>query len=86
MTNVVPFVSRAHADPAVDPAVARARASVEADLVGVVAKIRDIIERVLPLPTEPSEVERTLQALMDVISAIEHTTDVLTCHGERTPV
>ncbi len=86
MTNVVPFVSRAQAGSAADPAAAaRTTASVVADLVSVVAEIRDISERVLPLPNEPLEVERTLQALVDAISAIEHATDVLTHHGERTP-
>ena len=86
MTNVVPFVSRAHAAPTVDPAAAaRATASVVADLVSVEAEIRDISGRVLPLRHEPREVERTLQALMDGVSAIEHATEVLTCHGERTP-
>jgi hypothetical protein len=86
MTNVVPFMSRAQADSAGDPtATARTTASVVADLVSVVAEIRDISGRILPLPHEPLEVERTLQALMDAISAIEHATEVLTCHGERTP-
>ena len=41
--------------------------------------------RVLPLPQSASEIERTLQALLNAISAIEHATDVLTQHGERTP-
>jgi hypothetical protein len=86
MTNVVPFVSRAQAGSAADPAAAaRTTPSVVADLVSVVAEIRDISERGLPLPNEPLEVERTLQALVDAISAIEHATDVLTHHGERTP-
>jgi hypothetical protein len=86
MTNVVPFVSRTHAAPTVDPAAAaRTTASVVADLVSVVAEIREISERVLPLPNEPREVERTLQALMEAISAIEHATEVLTHHGECTP-
>jgi len=86
MTNVVPFVSRAHAGSAADPAVvARATASAVADLVDVVAEIRDISGRVLPLPQSASEIERTLQALLDAISAIEHATEVLTQHGERTP-
>jgi ferritin-like protein len=86
MTNVVPFVSRAQAGSAADPAAAaRTTASVVADLVSVVAEIRDISGRVLPLPNEPLEVERTLQALVDASSAIEHATEVLTHHGERTP-
>src|SRR3954447_19668743 len=86
MTNVVPFVSRAHAGLPADPAVAaRATASVVADLVNVVAEIREISGRGLLLPHEPLEVERTLQALMDAISAVEHATEVLTCHGQRTP-
>ena len=86
MTNVILFVSRAQAGSAADPAAAaRAMASVVADLMSVVAQIRDVSGRVLPLPHEPREVERTLQALMDAISAIEHATAVLTCHGERTP-
>ena len=86
MTNVVPFVCRAPAGSTADPAAAaRPTASVVADLVSVVAEIRDISGRVLPLPNEPREVERTLQALMEAISAIEHATDVVTCHGERTP-
>ena len=86
MTNVVPFVSRAQAGSAADPAAAaRTTASVVADLVSVVVEIRDISGRILPLPHERLEVERTLQALMDAISAIEHATEVLTYHGERTP-
>jgi hypothetical protein len=86
MTNVVPFVSRAQTGSGADPAAAaRTTASVVADLASVVAQIRDISGRILPLPHEPLEVERTLQALMDAISAIEHATEVLTCHGERTP-
>ena len=86
MTNVIPFVSRAQAGSAADPAAAaRTTASVVADLVSVVAEIRDISGRILPLPHDPREVERTFQALMDAISAVEHATDVLTCHGERTP-
>ena len=86
MTNVVPSVSRAHADLTAGPAAAaRATTSVVADLVSVVAEIKESSARVLPLPNEPLEVERTLQALVDAISAIEHATEVLTCHGERTP-
>jgi len=86
MTNVIPFVSRAQAGSAADPtAAARTTASVVADLVSIVAEIKDIGGRVLPLPHEPRDVERTLQALMDAISAIEHATAVLTCHGERMP-
>jgi len=83
MTNVIPFVSRDYGGPAVDPvAAARATASVVADLVSMVAEIREISGRVLPLPNDAGEVERTLQALLDAISAIEHATDVLTQHGE----
>jgi hypothetical protein len=86
MTNVVPFVSRAHAGSAAEPAVAaRATASVVADLVDVVAEIREISGRVLPLPNSASEIERTLQALLDAISTIEHATEVLSHHGERKP-
>jgi len=86
MTNVIPFAARAdagRADAAV--AVARTTVSVVADLVSVVAEIKEISERVLPLPYDAREIERTLQALLDAISAIEHATDVLTHHGERTP-
>ncbi len=86
MTNVIPFVARANADPATDPvAAARTTASVVAYLVSVVEQISEISGRVLPLPNDPREVERTLQALLDAISAIEHATEVLTHHGERTP-
>ena len=67
------------------PATARTTASVVADLVSVVAEIKEISERVLPLPNDAWEVERTIQALLDAISAIEHATEVLTQHGERTP-
>ena len=56
-----------------------------ADLVSVVAEIKQLSERVLPLPYDAREVERTIQALLDAISAIEHATDVLPQHGERTP-
>ena len=71
--------------PATAPATARTMASIVADLVSVVAEIKEISERVLPLPYDAREIERTLQALLDAISAIEHATDVLTHHGERTP-
>src|SRR3954471_5733860 len=57
MTNVVPFVSRAHAGLPADPAVAaRATASVVADLVDVVAEIREISGRVpsTPLTCSPT--------------------------------
>ena len=53
--------------------------------MNVVAEIRGISGRVLPVPQKPFEVERTLQALMGAISAVEHATEVLTCHGQRTP-
>ena len=56
-----------------------------ADLVNVLAEIRGISGRVLPVPQKPFGVERTLQALMGAISAVEHATEVLTCHGQRTP-
>ena len=86
MTNVIPFVARLGPSSVMDtPATACITASVVADLVSMVEEIRDISERVLPLPYDAREVERTIQALLDAISAIEHATDVLTNHGERTP-
>ena len=86
MTNVISFAARAdagRADAAV--AIARTTVSVVADLVSTVEQIREISERVLPLPYDAREVERTIQALLDAISAIEHATEVLTQHGQRTP-
>jgi len=86
MSNVITFVARAGINPALDAAsTARTTASVVADLLSTVEEIRDISERVLPLPYDAREVERTLQALLDAISTIEHATAVLTRHGERTP-
>jgi hypothetical protein len=87
MTNVIRFVARADTRLVADPvATARTTAAAVADLVSVVAEIKEISERVLPLPYDAREIERTLQALLDAISAIEHATDVLTHHGERTPL
>ena len=86
MSNVVPFLARAGINPALNAASpARTTASVVADLVSMVEEIRGLSERVLPLPYDAREVERTLQALLDAISTIEHATAVLTRHGERTP-
>jgi adenylosuccinate synthase len=86
MTNVIAFVARLSPSSVMDtPATACITASVVADLVSMVEEIRDISERVLPLPYDARDVERTIQALLDAISAIEHATDVLTNHGERTP-
>ena len=86
MTNVIPLVIRSERDPPRDAvAAARTTASVVADLVGLVAQIKEIMGSVLSLPDEAQEVERTVQALLDAISAIEHATEVLTRHGERTP-
>ena len=86
MTNVISFVARTDTRPVANPvATGRTTASVVADLVSVVAEIREISERVLPLPYEAREVERTIQALLDALSAVEHAGDVLTRHGEPTP-
>jgi len=86
MSNVVPFLARAGINPALNAASpARTTASVVADLVSMVEEIRGLSERVLPLPYDAREVERTPQALLDASSAIEHATEVLTQHGERTP-
>jgi hypothetical protein len=86
MLNVIPFLVRAGINPALDAAsTARTTASVVAELMSMVEEIRGLSERVLPLPYDAREVERTLQALLDAISAIEHATEVLTQHGERTP-
>ena len=86
MSNVVPFLARAGINPALNAASpARTTASVVADLVSTVEAIQAISERVLPLPYDAREVERTLHALLDAISAIEHATEVLTQHDERTP-
>jgi len=87
MRNVIPFVARSDTGLAADSvASARTTASVVADLVGMVTEIREISGRVLPLPYDAREVERAIQALLDAISAIEHATDVLTRHGECTPI
>jgi hypothetical protein len=86
MSNVVPFSARAGIKPALNAAsTARTTASVVAELMSMVEEIRGLSERVLPLRYEAREVERTLQALLDAISAIEHATEVLTQHDERTP-
>ena len=86
MSNVVPLLARAGINPALNAASpARTTASVVADLVSMVEEIRGLSERELPLPYDAREVERTLQALLDAISAIEHATEVLAQHGERTP-
>src|SRR4051812_15718207 len=61
----------------------RTTASVVADVVSIVAGIKEGSGRVVPLPCEAHEGERTIQALLDAISAIEHATEVLTHHGER---
>ena len=45
--------------------------------------MKEITGCVLPLPYEAQEVERTLQALLDAISAIEHATEVQIRDGER---
>jgi len=37
------------------------------------------------LPYDAHEVDGTIQAISDAISALEHATEVLTRHGERTP-
>jgi len=92
MTNIIPFVARADTHSMVAPlsvadpaATARTTASVVSDLVSVVAEIRELSERVLPLPNDAREAERTIQALLDAISAIEHASDILTQHGEHIP-
>ena len=86
MTNTIPFVARADTRSVAAPVeTARTAASVVADLVSVVAEIKEISAKVLPLPYDAREVERTIQALLDAISAIEHATRVLTNEGERTP-
>jgi len=61
MTNVIPFAARADTRLVPNPVeTARTTAAVVADLVSVVAEIKGISGRVLPLPYEAREVERTL--------------------------
>ena len=86
MTNIIPFVARADTRSVAAPVeTARTAASVVADLVSVVAEIKEISAKVLPLAYDAREVERTIQALLDAISAIEHATRVLTNEDERAP-
>jgi hypothetical protein len=68
MTNVIPFVARADSRVVDDPvATARTTASIVSDLVSVVAEIKETSERVLLLPYEAREVERTIQALLEPV-------------------
>src|SRR5947199_267034 len=51
MTNVIPFVARADTHLVADPVeTARTTAAVVADLVSVVAEIKELSGKVLPLP------------------------------------
>src|SRR3712207_3032922 len=75
MTNVIPFVARAATQTltapvaVADPVVTACTTdSVVADLVSNVAEIKELSERVLPLPYDAREVERKLQSLLDAIS------------------
>jgi len=83
MSNVIPFSSRVkQQQPA---AVAEERAALAADLIELIERVRDTIERAVVLPGPSLQVEQTAQHLLDAATALERATEALTDGGEWVP-
>lgn len=82
MTNVVPLKPRGMGREA---ALARETAALVGDLVGLMDQIRAVAERSANLTHPPAKIERTVQSLLDAVSALEHATETLTDEGAYTP-
>ena len=80
LSNVVPLRPR-------PPAAAGGRetASLVSDLVAVIAQLRDASARSAGLARPAIEVERTVQLLLDAVTAVESAVDVATDGGALTP-
>jgi hypothetical protein len=85
MTNVVPFQSRGSGIARGEAAMARNTAALVADLVAVAEQIRTASEAASHLPYPSLRIERTVQSLLDAITAVERAAAALTNDGEHLP-
>jgi len=84
MTNVVPFAPRLK--PGQLPATeAEERASLVADLIDLLDRVREMTERAAALPGPSLQIEHTAQNLLDAGTALERAVDALTEDGEWVP-
>ena len=85
MTNVIPWRPRdaSLAEAAGDPA--REVAALASDLVSLAEQVRAASLRASELQRPALQVERTVQALLDAVTALERGADVLTDEGEWLP-
>ena len=85
MTNVVPLKPRGQQHAPLPAAVARDTAALVADLVDLAEQIRVTSERAAALAHPGLRVERTVQCVLDAVTAIERAADALTDNGEYLP-
>ena len=84
MTNVIPFAPRLKHGQ-LPATVAEERAALAADLIDLVASVREITERVAALPGPSLQIEHTAQNLLDAGTALERAVEALTEDGEWVP-
>ena len=83
MTNVVPFQSRPAGTRHLGAATARDTGALIADLVAIAERIRTAGEDASGLPYPRLQIERTVQSLLDAISAVEQAAGTLTNDDPR---
>ena len=80
MTNVIPFQLRPTA-ASPGPTGAPDTATVLSELVAIAGQIRAASEDASGLPYPTLQIERTVQSLLDAISAVERAAQMLTNDG-----
>jgi hypothetical protein len=85
VSNVVPLRPHAAETLAARHAGARATGALVSDLVAVVAQLREAGAQAAGLPRPPIEIERTVQHILDAVTAVERALDTATDGGELTP-
>jgi hypothetical protein len=84
MSNVIPLAPRLK--PGRSPAAeAEERASLAADLIELIDRVRELTEHVAGLPGPALQIQQTAQQLLDAGTALERAVDSLTEGGEWVP-
>ena len=80
MSNVVPLRARRAPET-----TAREAAAVVSDLVAIAEQLHDVGARTSALGRPQAETERSVQMLLDAVTAVERALDAITDGGDYTP-
>ena len=84
MSNVIPLAPRLKPGRSV-AAEAEERATLAADLIDLIERVKELTEHVAGLPGPPLQIQQTAQQLLDAGTALERAVDSLTEGGEWVP-